>query len=199
MTTTVLLGPAEGICLALADRIGASRHEIDSPLPKGTTGVVIVVGAEPVPMQMALTEMSGAQWQQIVSGMVWRTLAALQRSQKTLQTGGRIVVVVPTISMSGAAGLVPYTSAVEGIRAMTKSAARQWCSAGIGVTMVAAPLRVFAPDLDAATGHLTAAAVADDDAVVHSLVKTITFLLGDGVEGLAGATIVADGGSVMLP
>jgi 3-oxoacyl-[acyl-carrier protein] reductase len=197
--TTVLLGPSDGFCLALADRIGAPRHEIDSPLPEDTTGVVIVVGTDPVPMQMAVTEVSDDQWRQIVSGMVWRTLAALQRSRGALQAGGRIVVVVPTIGMAGAAGLVPYTTAVEGIRAMTKSAARQWHSAGIGVAIVAAPLRVFAPDLEALTTHLTAAAVTDDDTLVRSLSEAVTFLLRADVEYLAGATIVVDGGSVMLP
>jgi 3-oxoacyl-[acyl-carrier protein] reductase len=158
-----------------------------------------VVGADPVPEQVAVTETSDAQWLKAVSGTVWRTLAALQRSHTTLQAGGRIVVVVPTIGMAGAAGLVPYTTAVEGIRAMTKSAARQWRSAGIGVTMVAAPLRVFAPDLDAVTSHLTAAAVANDDTLVRSLSETVTFLLSAEIDDLAGATIVADGGSVMLP
>ena len=39
--------------------------------------------------------------------------------------GGRLVFVTPTVSLTGAAGLVAYTTAVEGIRALAKSAARQ--------------------------------------------------------------------------
>ena len=199
MTTTVLLGSSDGFCLALADRIGASRLESDNALPAGTSGVVIVVGADPMPVQTPITEVSDGQWRQIVSGMVWRTLAALQRAHAAMTSGGRIVVVVPTIGMAGAAGLVPYTAAVEGIRAMTKSAARQWRSAGITVTMVAVPLRVFAPDLEAVTSHLTAPAVVNDDTLDRSISETVTFLLRADVDDLAGATIVADGGSVMLP
>ncbi|HKV19236.1 MAG TPA: SDR family oxidoreductase [Mycobacterium sp.] len=199
MTTTVLLGAADGIGPALADGIAASRRDADSEIPAGTTGVVLVVGADPVPEQVAVTETSDAQWLKAVSGTVWRTLAALQRAYAAMTSGGRVVVVVPTIGMAGAAGLVPYTTAVEGIRAMTKSAARQWRSAGIGVAMVAAPLHIFAPDLEALTTHLTAAAVTDDDTLVRSVSEAVTFLLRADVEHLAGATIVVDGGSVMLP
>ena len=37
---------------------------------------------------------------------------------------GRIVLVAPTVGFTGAAGLVPYTTAVEGVRSLAKSAAR---------------------------------------------------------------------------
>jgi 3-oxoacyl-[acyl-carrier protein] reductase len=40
------------------------------------------------------------------------------------------VLIVPTTGVPGSAGLVPYTTAVEGIRAMAESAARQWAGRG---------------------------------------------------------------------
>ena len=44
--------------------------------------------------------------------------------------GGLMVFVTPTLGMTGAAELVPYASAVEGMRAMAKSAAAEWGGAG---------------------------------------------------------------------
>src|SRR5260370_31879217 len=65
-------------------------------------------------------------------------LTILQASLGVMQgIGGRIVFVTPTVSMSGAAGLVPYTTAVEGQRLLAKSAARQWGPDGITVNCVA--------------------------------------------------------------
>jgi 3-oxoacyl-[acyl-carrier protein] reductase len=99
--------------------------------------------------------------------------------------------------MAGAAGLVDYTAAVEGIRAMAKSAARQWASEGITVNMIAAPLALFATDGDAS--HLSAAAVQQDETLIHSVVETAKFLLRHDLDHLTGDTIIVDGGSVMLP
>jgi 3-oxoacyl-[acyl-carrier protein] reductase len=129
---------------------------------------------------------------------MWRTLVALQQAYAAMtQRGGRIVLVVPTIGMAGAAGLVGYTTAIEGIRAMAKSAARQWGSDDVRVNLVATPVSLFAPGSDAS--HLTAAAFSDESTLIHSIVETTKFLLRRDVDHLVGATIVVDGGSVMLP
>lgn len=128
---------------------------------------------------------------------IWRTLVALKRAYSSMTQGGRIILILPTIGMAGAAGLADCTTAVEGIRAMAKSAARQWASDGIGVNIIAAPLTQFAADGDAS--HLTAAAVRNDETLIHSIVETAKFLLRRDVDHLTGDTIVVDGGSVMLP
>jgi 3-oxoacyl-[acyl-carrier protein] reductase len=131
---------------------------------------------------------------------MWEALVTLQMAHAALENrGGRIVLVVPTVGIAGAAGLVSYTTAVEGIRAMAKSASRQWARDGVVVNFVAAPIRVFAEALSESDSHLTNAAVADDATLVHSLVETSKFLLRSDVQHLAGETIIVDGGSVMLP
>jgi 3-oxoacyl-[acyl-carrier protein] reductase len=132
-----------------------------------------------------------------VDETIWRTLVALQRAHSSKAGGGRIVLVVPTIGMAGAAGLVDYTTAIEGIRAMAKSAARQWGSEGIAVNMAAAPLTLFSGE--AVVSHMTAAAVQSDETLIHSIVETVEFLLRSDLDHLTGDTIVVDGGSVMLP
>jgi 3-oxoacyl-[acyl-carrier protein] reductase len=132
-----------------------------------------------------------------IDEMIWQALVSLQKAHSSLAHGGRIVLIVPTIGMAGAAGLMDFTTAIEGIRAMAKSAARQWASDGIAVNMVAAPLTLFAIDGDAS--HLTAAAVQNDGTLIHSIVETATFLLRADLKNLTGETIVVDGGSVMAP
>lgn len=101
--------------------------------------------------------------------------------------------------MAGAARLVAYTTAVEGIRAMAKSAARQWKREDVSVNLVAAPLRLFTPEMDSFTAHLTAAVVHDDSTLLHTVVEAVKFLLRPDIDHLVGETIVADGGAVMLP
>jgi 3-oxoacyl-[acyl-carrier protein] reductase len=133
-----------------------------------------------------------------VDEMIWQALVALQAAHAEMaDRGGRIVLVLPTIGMSGAAGLVRYTTALEGIRAMAKSAARQWGSVGLAVNMVAAPLRLFTADCDAR--HLTAPAVNDTGTLVRSVTETVEFLLRSDIDHLTGETIIVDGGSVMAP
>ncbi len=126
---------------------------------------------------------------------LWETLVALQTAYRS--SAGRIVLILPTIGVAGAAGAVDYTTAIEGIRAMAKSAARQWASERIGVNIVAAPADLFTRDVD--TSHLSAAAVPDDGALIHSVVETAKFLLRDDLSHVTGETVIVDGGSVMLP
>ena len=113
-------------------------------------------------------------------------------------TGGLLVFVTPTLGMTGAAELVPYASAVEGMRAMAKSAARQWGGVGIRANCVAPSAEQlrpgtarWSPDVgDPALG----AVPAGPEAVVAAIEP-----LGDERSPITGATIVIDGGVVMVP
>lgn len=160
-----------------------------------------IIVLDPAPaLSMALDEIGDAVVVTAVEAdeTMWRALVALQTAWRSMRPrGGRIVLVLPTVGMAGAAGAVPYTTAIEGIRAMAKSAARQWGSAAIGVNIIAAPARLFATQVDAS--HLTVAAVQGDEGLIQSIVETAMFLLRPGIEHVTGETIVVDGGSVMLP
>jgi len=113
-------------------------------------------------------------------------------------SGGLLVFVTPTLGMTGAAELVPYASAVEGMRAMAKSAARQWGRDGIRVNCVAPSAEqlrsaagAWSPDVgEPALG----AAPAGPEAVAAAIA-----LLADERSPITGATIVVDGGVVMVP
>ncbi|MGV0790693.1 SDR family oxidoreductase [Mycolicibacterium sp. XJ1819] len=195
---TVVFGPPEGPSSALTAELDAVLVASESEIPTEVTGAVVI--ADPCPPPADVVTLSGEDWRRLVDDSMWRTLSALQRARAAFGAeGGRIVVVVPTIGMAGAAGLVAYTTALEGIRAMVKSAARQWASQGIGANLVAVPLSMFTDDGAAAAGHLTAPAVVDDSTLIHTVAESVKFLLQPNLAHLAGETIVADGGSVMLP
>lgn len=193
----MVIGLPDRISRTLATELEAVTASPGSVLPAEFNGAVIVT--DPCPQPADAATLSGDDWHRLVDESMWRTLTALQQARTGLPAdGGRIVVVVPTIGMAGAPGLVAYTTAIEGIRAMVKSAARQWGSHGVRVNLVAVPLCMLSDDASAA-GHLTVPAVSDKSTLFHTVAESVKFLLRPDLDHLAGETIIADGGSVMLP
>ena len=142
----------------------------------------------------------------------WREdcLGALKASFFTLQAcfavfagqGTRILMVGPALSLVGAGGLLPLTTAIEGQRALAKSAARQWGGRGIIVNWLAVASTVFAPEL--AEANLPRPVSPEPLALgaaptLAELVPLILALAGDAGAVLAGATLCLDGGEVMTP
>ena len=107
--------------------------------------------------------------------------------------GGRIVFVVPTVSMSGASGLAPLCALLEGQRILAKSAARQWGPEGITVNVLAPALAGFDGDAISlappALGSLSAVDIGE----------VLVGMLGPEMRHVTGATIGADGGIWMAP
>jgi 3-oxoacyl-[acyl-carrier protein] reductase len=112
---------------------------------------------------------------------------------------GRIVVVAPTVGFTGAGGLVPYTTAVEGVRALAKSAARQWGPQGITVNTVLVPPDLVAPVLVATTTFNAPPVIGRLPSVGDDVVEAICLFAGATATGVTGSTIIVDGGSVMAP
>ena len=107
-------------------------------------------------------------------------LDALHRAQEAFRSfageGGRIIFVMPSISLTGAVGLVPLTTALESVRALARSAARQWAEHGITVNCVVGDIERR-----------------------DEIEGVVDFLAGETGAAITGQTIVVDGGSVMLP
>src|ERR687897_1179816 len=93
-----------------------------------------------------LADTAEADWDRRCEAMLRAALLCCQAAGRELSArGGRLVLVTPTIALTGAAGFVPYATAVEGMRAMAKSAARQWGERGITVNCVAPPVELLGP------------------------------------------------------
>jgi len=143
-----------------------------------TSVAVIHVGCDadaliPVP----LVDTDESSWEQRCEAVV---LDALHRAQEAFSSfdggGGRIIFVMPSVSLFGAVGLVPLTTALEGVRALAKSAARQWADHGITVNCVVGDIERR-----------------------DEIAGVVDFLAAEAGGAITGQTIVVDGGSVMLP
>jgi 3-oxoacyl-[acyl-carrier protein] reductase len=114
--------------------------------------------------------------------------------------GGRVVVVVPTFSMSGAPGFAAGAAAAEGQRLLAKSAARQWGADGITVNCVAvAPEQIIGERAGSATMALADPALGGAGDAEADIGPVVVFLASDAAHFVTGATISADGGVWMVP
>lgn len=145
-------------------------------------------------------EIDDERWERVWEGTMRSALAVLQAAFTAMRgRDGRIVFVTPTVSMSGAERLVPYTTALEGLRLLAKSAARQWGPDGITVNCVAvAPEQVPIGVASTATSLAPPALGGPGDPELD-LGPVVAFLLSGAGHFVSGATIGVDGGVWMAP
>lgn len=174
-----------------ADRAFAEAAEATGPLD-----AVVHALVDPAALVAApLAETDPASWDARCEAVLRTALWCTQAAHGALrERGGRIVFVTPTVGLTGGAGLVPYATAIEGMRALAKTAARQWGGQGIAVNCIAPPVELVGaasgPDVAArALGRLP-----DARTDVAPMVAT---LVGDAF--VTGTTVVVDGGMVMAP
>jgi 3-oxoacyl-[acyl-carrier protein] reductase len=146
---------------------------------------VIDAGALREPAVTAdLVTLSADDWVATAEAPLRRALHVLQLVHRSLRgTGGRVVVLLPSLVMSGAAGVTGWAAAAEGYRALTKAAARAWGTDGISLQCVLVPTRVDRPGLQA-------------PALTHTpeLAPILAALLDERLDALTGLTLAADGG-----
>jgi len=188
-TVAVTDGPIA--CREDADRAFAEAAETAGPLD-----AVVHALVDPAALVAApLAETYPASWDARCEALLRTALWCCQAAFGALRgPGGRIVFMTPTVGLTGGAGLVPYATAVEGMRALAKTAARQWGGEGIAVNCVAPPVELVGaasgPDVAVpALGRLP-------DARTH-VAPVVAKLVGDAF--VTGTTVVVDGGMVMAP
>lgn len=113
-----------------------------------------------------------------------------------------IVILGPSLAFSGADGLALLAAAAEGQRALMKSASRQWGTRGFRFTWLAIDSLLFAPDLEKAA--LPRSQDPDPLATggppsIEQLSALLSLLADPRARGLAGQSLVLDGGELMLP
>jgi 3-oxoacyl-[acyl-carrier protein] reductase len=195
-------GVGRDIVLGLED-LGASvtavaERELDAVA--GLVDVVLHAAIDPAALErQPLVETVAEDWDRRCEAVLRSALSCSQSAYRLLHDGGGLLVfVTPTLGITGAAQLVPYATAIEGIRAMAKSAARQWGQQGIRVNCVAPSAELLAPGAGTLSPDVAEPALGAVPTDAGALVSAISLLAGPG-SVVTGATIVVDGGMVMVP
>jgi NAD(P)-dependent dehydrogenase (short-subunit alcohol dehydrogenase family) len=141
-----------------------------------------------------LMETSESQWKHGCEDILQAALFVLQAAYTHLrERGGRIVLVTPTISTAGAAGLVPLSAAIEAIRVLGKTAAKQWGAHGITVNSLAPGLDAMADGREIPRVSLGEPALPDFDPQ-RDVGPIVSFLASEASSHLTGTTLLVDGG-----
>lgn len=168
--------------------LGSLHAVVDARVPSAAT----------VPRPLATLDV--ARWAEQAEEPMRQALRALQAAHQALnERGGAIVIVIPTLAMTGASGMVPWTTAAEGCRSLAKAAARAWGSLGVRVNclaLAADSLAGSAIPLD--RPGLSAPALGGAD-VRRDAGAVLAALTSDGMRSVTGLTVAVDGGVWMTP
>ena len=171
-----------------ADLLSGLDAVVDANVPASAIHPAPLVGMDP------------AGWEAAVEVPLRSARYALQASFPHLREGGRMIVVLPALAMSGAPGLVPWMTAAEGYRALAKVAARTWGPAGITVNTLAVAAELLAGSSDPAFARPGAPAPALGRLPrITDVAGAVVALLSEGAAFVTGATIPVDGGVWMTP
>jgi len=192
-------GTAVGVTSQLGSRAEAEQALAEATGALGPLDVVVHALVDPAALVAApLTETDETSWDARCEAALRTALACAQASFVQLRDrGGRLVFVTPTVGLTGAAGLVPYVTAVEGIRALVKSAARQWGRHGITANCVAPPVALVAAGAE--DPGIEAPALGRPPSTRRDVAPVVAMLAGDPGHFVTGSTVTVDGGLVMAP
>jgi 3-oxoacyl-[acyl-carrier protein] reductase len=165
----------------------------------GAADLVVIPVVDPDGLtRTPLAEMDEADWIRRCEAPLGGVRTALQEAHGVLteRGGGQIVLLVPTISMLGAADFAAYSAVGEGARSLAKAAARGWGAQGITVNCLALTQEQLAPG---AEGEVTerrvppALKTPDLENDVAGFIATLA--VGPAV--VTGTTMMLDGGNLM--
>lgn len=147
-----------------------------------------------------LVELHEKQWAEIWERGFLTTVRCCQVAHDHMRgRGGRIVLVTPTLALTGAARFAPYAALAEAQRALAKSAARQWGADGITVNCLAPGPGALLGDAMAFDETILAPPALPDASSEADLGPVLGFLAGGDSHALTGATLCVDGGVWMAP
>ncbi|NNL67378.1 MAG: SDR family oxidoreductase, partial [Myxococcales bacterium] len=121
------------------------------------------------------------------------------------QGRGRIVTMGSSIGLTGAPGYGPYGAAKEGVRALTRTAAREWGEYGITVNCICPASVAHRMPVGDSDDERAAAfaemykeqALGRDGDPEADIAPVVAFLLSNASQYLTGQTLMVDGGGVI--
>ena len=183
----------------LADKDGAARAVAAAVAEVGAPHALVHAWVEPLALELRpLADVDDDRWAAVWEGTMQASLWLCQAVFPHLDGHGRVVFVTPTISLSGAPNLVPWTTAIEAQRLLAKSAARQWGANGITVNCVAPSAALYGVEVGSEMA-LAAPALGRAGDVDADLGPLVAFLCSEASHFLTGSTLTADGGTWMAP
>lgn len=201
----IVTGAASPLGAGLADALRPAYDVLVVDDPTGHDGgpvdaLVLAAFVADALEPRVLTDVDDETFERIWEGTMRTTTAWLQAVFPAMRDRGRgrVVLVTPTISMSGAAGLAPLCAAAEGQRALAKSTARQWGAHGITVNCIAPAAEALGLPAGGAEALAPPAFGRTGDPAAD-LGPVLRFLLSDDAAFLTGATLALDGGVWMAP
>ncbi len=195
-----------GASVAVVDGPVSSRADAEGALARaasarGPLDAVVHALVDPAALVVKpIAETDAAAWDARCEAVLRTALWCSQAAYSHLsERGGRLVLVTPTIGLTGAAGLVPYATAVEGLRALAKSAARQWGKLGITVNCVAPPAELVHDESASADPPVGGRALGRPPDGRTDIAPVVALLIAEPAHFVTGTTIAVDGGVVMAP
>jgi NAD(P)-dependent dehydrogenase (short-subunit alcohol dehydrogenase family) len=185
-----------GIATAIEQHGARVRDE-----PADDVDAVVHIAVDPHALEpQRFVDVDDDRWLTVWEGTMRSALELCQSAHRALarNRNGRVVFVVPTLGMSGAADFAPLATVSEAVRVFAKSTARQWGRDGITVNCVAVAAALAGVD-PAAVGEaaLSAPALGGAGDATTDLGPLVAFLCSDASHFLTGATLSADGGGWM--
>jgi len=190
---------------AVGDAIGQGLARLGSIVfrsvaeTSGAADLVVIPVVDPDGLnRRPLAEMDEAEWIRRCEAPLGAVRTALQEAHTVLteRGGGQIVLLVPTISMLGAADFAAYSAVGEGARSLAKAAARGWGAQGITVNCLALTQEQLAPnDNRTVTERKVPPALKTPE--LETDVAGFIATLATGPAVVTGTTMMLDGGDVM--
>jgi 3-oxoacyl-[acyl-carrier protein] reductase len=190
---------AVGVTAELGTRAEAERALAEVTEGLGPIDALVHALVDPRALVTApLADTDGPAWDARGEAGLRAALACAQAAFELMRDrGGRLVFVTPTVALTGAAGLVPYVTALEGIRALAKSAARQWGRYGFTANCVAPPVGLVAAGAE--DPGVGAPALGRRPDARLDVAPVVAMLVADPGHFVTGSTVTVDGGVVMAP
>src|SRR5581483_4529894 len=120
------------------------RPSVESAVEKvaaklGPIDIVVLPVTDPGNLTpVVFAELSEPEWMRLCEVPLKSIRVAMQAAYKAMKGhGGSMLLLVPTIAITGLDGLAPYTAVAEGARSRSKAAARKWGEHGITINCLA--------------------------------------------------------------
>lgn len=186
---------------AIESRAAAEAAFADVADGHGRVDGVLHAAIHPIAYErVAMADVDDARWDAVWEQTLRRAIFVLQAGYAHLRgRGGAFVVVTPVLGMAGAAELAPCAAALEGVRVLAKSAARQWGEYGIRVNCLAPAPEHVSAGIGSGALALSPPALGGPGDPTVDLAPIAAWLFGPAARFLTGATLPVDGGVWMAP